>query len=196
MKVFSQISILIALVFFSMLGSAKVALPSESIFNLNSKWTNQDGTTLSLADLRGKKIVLVMAYTSCEHACPLLIEDMKKIESKIEKPDDWLFAFFSFDSERDTPAKLKSYAEKRKLKLGRWELFNGDKKAVSELAAALGVRYEKDEDGDFDHSNIISLVDPDGVVRFQQTGLNQDPGEFLTKAKALMTHRLGDASNL
>lgn len=158
------------------------ALPTESIYNLSSKWTNQDGKTISLKDLKGKNVVLAMAYTSCEHACPLLIEDMRKIESKLpaDKKDHFLFAMFSFDSDRDTPAKLKAYAQKRKLDLSHWELFHGDPKAVRELAGGLGIQYSKEDNGDFDHSNVISLVDSDGVVRYQQTGLNQDPTALLS----------------
>jgi protein SCO1/2 len=163
------------------------ALPGDSIYNATSKWTDQNGKSVRLSELRGKPAVAVMAYTSCEHACPLLTEDMKKIESKLsaKSADGARWVFFSLDSERDTSAALLAYAKKRKLNLHHWTLFHGDPKAVRELAAMLGVQYKKDAQGDFDHSNLISLINSDGTVIYQQVGLNQDPKEFISRFNAL-----------
>ena len=57
-------------------------LPSNSIFNLTSDWQNQDGKTIKLNDLQGKTLVVVMIYTTCKTACPILVAKMKTIESK------------------------------------------------------------------------------------------------------------------
>ena len=159
-------------------------IAGESIFNLESQWINQDGVSVSLRTLRGRPAVLAMVYTSCEHACPLIVEDMKRIEKALLEKNKVPFSFllFSFDPARDTPKKLKAFATTRKLDPKRWTLFHGDAKSVRELAAVLGVRYKKDAAGDFDHSNVITLIDADGMIRHQQIGLNQDPAELLEKA--------------
>jgi len=54
-----------------------------------------------------------MIYTSCKDICPLIVEDMKKIETSIAliTSGKSRFAVFSFDPERDTTRKLKEYAE-------------------------------------------------------------------------------------
>ena len=52
---------------------------TDSIFYLDSKWQNQDGKTLQLQDLKGKNLVVVMIFTSCKTACPLLVTDIKNI---------------------------------------------------------------------------------------------------------------------
>jgi protein SCO1/2 len=161
---------------------------SESVYNLKSVWTSQDGKTIHLKDLRGYPAVLAMAYTSCEEACPLIIEDMKKIRSGLNEANqkDIPFLLFSFDSERDTPARLKDYAAKRKLDLNHWQLFHGDQRAVRELAAVLGLRFRKNKKtDDFDHSNVITLLDREGLIHFQLNGLNQNPKEFFTKVSEL-----------
>lgn len=162
-------------------------IAGESIFNLESQWTNQDGAGVSLRTLRGKPAVLAMVYTSCEHACPLIVEDIKRIEKALLEKTQTPFSFllFSFDPARDTPEKLKAFATARKLDPKRWTLFQGNAKSVRELAAVLGVRYKKDDAGDFDHSNVITLIDADGMIRHQQIGLNQDPTELLEKAVSL-----------
>ncbi len=156
-------------------------ISSESLFNLNSKWTAQDGKSFSLKDLRGKPSIIAMVYTSCEHACPMIIEDIKKIQKKLDDKtrDGFTFLLFSFDTSRDTPAKLKSFAETRKLSSNQWRLFHGPKGAVRELAAALGIRYKQSADGEFDHSNVITLLDSAGLIVYQQIGLGQNPDPLL-----------------
>jgi protein SCO1/2 len=65
-------------------------------------------------------------------------------------------------------------------------LFHGGANSVRELAAVLGLRYKQDENGDFDHSNVIFLLDKDGVVRSQQLGLKGDAHDFEQKALELL----------
>ncbi len=159
----------------------------ESIFNLSSKWTSQNEKLIRLKDLRGRPAILAMVYTSCESACPLIIEDLKKIEKKLSLSARQRFSIllFSFDSKRDTPKRLKAYGESRKLDLNRWALYHGAEHAVRELAAVLGIRFKRETNGGFGHSNVITLIDSEGLVQYQQLGLNQDPSEFLLKAEEL-----------
>ena len=58
---------------------------SESIFQLNSEWENQEGEFIKLSDLKGNTLVMVMIYTSCKTACPRLTGEMREIEKKIRK---------------------------------------------------------------------------------------------------------------
>lgn len=158
-------------------------LLSESVFNLKGEWISQDEKIFSLSDLRGQPAIVAMIYTSCEHACSLIVEDLKKIEklsaAQMKKP--LRLYLFSFDVQRDTPAQLKSYATKRKLDSASWTLLHGDSRSVRELAAVLGLRFKKAANGDFDHSNVITLLNSEGIVEFQQVGLSQDPKDLLEK---------------
>ena len=95
------------------------------------------------------------------------------------------FAFFSIDSAVDTPERLKAYAEDHGLNSAHWTLYHGDDKAVRELAAALGVRYRRDASGEFDHSAIISLLNADGSIVFQQPDAQVKAEEMVKKIEAL-----------
>ncbi len=145
-------------------------LPGMSIYNLTSSWTNQDGKQVTLGSLRGEPVVIAMGYTSCKDICPMIVADMVAIEdhAKASSLKNVHYAFFSLDSAVDTPERLTAYAKDRGLDLGDWALFNGDDKAVRELAAALGVRYRRDASGGFDHSAIITILDADGRIVAQQ----------------------------
>jgi len=162
-------------------------LSGESIYQLGSAWLDENGKAVSLSHFRGKPLVLAMVYTSCHGACPLIVSDMKKIEKAL--PDavrpNVQFALFSFDTERDTPLKLTAFAKAHALDLTHWTLLTASANQVRELAAVLGVSYKKERSGDFAHSNVITLVDSEGIIRHQQVGLNQDPKESVQMLASL-----------
>jgi len=153
----------------------------DSIYQLKSSWTRQDGKKVPLSSLKGSYVVLAMIYTSCEGACPLLVKDLKKIERAIpaKQKARVRFALVSFDSKRDTVAKLKKYASAHDLDEAHWSLYRGSGASVRELAMVLGLKYKEDADGDFEHSNLITLLDPDGRISVQLSGLKQDPTPLL-----------------
>lgn len=144
-----------------------------SIYNLPSKWTNQNGQNLEMKDLKGKVLVMVMIYTSCKAACPRLVADMRNIESRLSeniKPDV-KFLLVSIDPEVDSPARLKEFAIANKMDGGQWEFLRSTEENTREFAAVLAVNYKKIAPLDFSHSNIISVFNTEGELTFQQEGL-------------------------
>ncbi len=166
-------------------------LPGTSIYNLTSSWINQDGQRVNLESLRGAPAVVAMGYTSCKDICPMIVADMVAIEdrAKASSLKGVHYAFFSLDSAIDTPERLTAYAKDRGLDLGDWVLFNGDDKAVRELAAALGVRYRRDASGGFDHSALITILDADGRIFAQQPDVTANTGEMVKKLSTLFDSR-------
>lgn len=49
----------------------------------------------------------------------------------------------------------------------------------------LGVQYRQTEPGEWVHSNLISVLDRDGVVVHRQVGLGTDPGETLEAIRSV-----------
>ncbi len=156
----------------------------NSIYQLDSKWRDESGKTISLADLKEKKQIMAMIFTSCTYACPLILNDMKKIESQT-KSKDVNYLLVSIDPARDTPEVLKSFAERNNLDLNKWRLITGNQNGISELAAVLGFRYKKEKDGSFSHSNIISVLNENGEIAFQHFGLNQSVQDVLNSLKQM-----------
>lgn len=163
----------------------------DSIFHLETEWTDADGATVSLARaLGGRPTVAAMIYTSCEHACPVIVADMMKIRQAMADPaDDAVrYALFSFDPARDTPARMGEYRARQSL--NRWTILApADLGAERELAAALGVRFKPIAGGDFAHSNIIFILDAEGVPRHRQVGLLQPPDESAAVLRNLLQRR-------
>lgn len=92
----------------------------------------------------------------------------------------------TFDPKRDTASRLRDLVKKRKMD-SRWLLLRGSDIQVLELAAVLGVKYRKINDVDYVHSNLISILDQQGVRRHQQVGLAQKPKRSVAVIQKLLS---------
>jgi protein SCO1/2 len=161
---------------------------SYSVYDLVSVWRDQRGDDLALTELAGKVRVVAMVYTSCQATCPLIVGDLKRIESSLpaDRRDDVGFVLVSLDPDRDTPGRLAAWAAETRLDPARWMLLNGDDSAVRELAATLGVRYRSLPDGELAHTNAITVLDRAGRVAYQQPGLGDESGATAAAVTALL----------
>lgn len=153
------------------------AKTTDSIFLLDSKWQNQDGKELQLKDLKGKNLVVVMIFTSCQTACPLLVADMKKVEAKItkDKLKNTSMVLITIDPTNDTPEVLKKYAQQRNMYGEPWIFLRSDLESTREFANVLAVKYKKITPIIFSHSNIISIFNKNGEMVSQEEGtVNSD----------------------
>ena len=151
---------------------------NSSIFLLDSKWQNQDAEELQLKNLKGKNLVMVMIFTSCRTACPILVADMKKVHDKIEKNKlkDTSLVLISIDPTNDTPEVLKKFAAERNMDSEPWIFLRSDEESTREFANVLAVKYKKISPIEFSHSNIISVFNRNGELVSQEegSGINSD----------------------
>jgi protein SCO1 len=152
-------------------------LTDKSVYQLGSSWIRHDNQTINLRQLRGRIQVMAMIFTRCPSSCPRLVEDMKHLQSQLGTPyrDAVGYVLVSLDPDRDSPQVLKEYSESRDLRGDSWTLLHGDPEDVRELAAVLGVRYKKVGERDIAHSNLISVLNKEGELVYQQEDLNVDP---------------------
>ncbi len=155
----------------------KLSAPStDSVFNINDQWTDANGKTFQLSKLGGKPTVIAMVYTSCQYVCPLTVQNIKRIERSLNATEAGKvnFALFSFDPERDTPAKLTAFAKLHGITSPSWTLAQGSAGSVRKLAVTLGVKYKKVAGDDFEHDAIISILDSNGVIKYQADAMNKN----------------------
>lgn len=146
----------------------------NSIFNLDIKFVNQEGKDVYLQDLDGTVKVISMIYTRCKTTCPIIVENMKRIERLLTKFGDINvhYILVSLDPTKDTPDDLKNYGIKNELNFTKWSLLTGPVDSVLQLAVSLGIKYKKEVDGNYIHTNLILLLDKDGNIRYNHPGLN------------------------
>jgi protein SCO1/2 len=158
-----------------------------SLYQLESKWTRADGRQVSLSSLRGKVRVLAIFYSSCEFACPVIVGRMKSLQAMLpaDRRGDVGFVLVSMDPGKDDPTRLVEYAKRMELD-DNWTLLKGDDGDVRELAALLGFRYREEPDGEFAHSNMISVLDREGRLVQQGVGLDADVNDAARKVVELL----------
>ncbi len=158
-------------------------LTDKSLYQLNSAWTNDAGGSVALTTLRGRPVLIAMFFASCEYACPVLVNDLKRLEAAL--PEDVRgnvqLVLVTFDTKRDTPPALRAFRER--MELGpQWTLLTSTPSAVQELAMLLGVKFKQDSRGQFAHSNLITVLNAEGEIVHQHAGLQ---GDVSTAAKVV-----------
>lgn len=154
--------------------AAKVS-HSSSVYQVDAHWITHKGEHMTLADLQGQPVIVSMIYGSCTTACPVLVNDAKRLYTRLsdESKEQVKLVMVSFDNSRDTPKALADYVKQYNLNSDKWVFLHGEDQDIRTLATVLGVRYRKRPDGDFDHSNLITVLDENGVIQHRVEGLGQ-----------------------
>jgi len=149
-------------------------------------WTYVDqlNRPISNSDLRGKVHIVDFFFTSCPTICPKVKGQMLRLEEEFADEEDFALLSFTVDPKRDTPERMKEYAEKLGITdMDRWRFIHGDKFEIYDLDQDyLSIAEENaNAPGGFDHSGYIVLVDRQGYVRSYASGLDSEEVDYLIK---------------
>lgn len=167
-------------------------LPRDSVYQLDAHLLDQDGKRKPWRAQRGKPRVVGMFYTSCQYICPLIVDSGKAIERQLGAAEQARLGItlISMDPVRDAPRALSVVVAKRKLDTRRWTLASPRKDEVRKVAGVLGVRYRELDDGEFNHTSALILLDAEGRVlaRTEKMGSQPDP-QFVAAVKRAVAGR-------
>lgn len=151
-----------------------------SLYDLQMNLVDARGRHIGLDVFRGNPVVISMFYASCPYACPTLISDIKRLDSSLDATSrsNLRVLLVSFDAQRDTPAKLAEVAAAHHVDPARWVFASASDSQARELSAVLGIKYRRLENGAFNHSSVITLLDRRGVAVAHVDGLNQPTDEL------------------
>jgi protein SCO1/2 len=158
--------------------AARADEPQGSLYDLKLQFTDQGGHKQPLAVFRGHPVWVIMFYSSCPNACPLLIESLRANENGLTQDvrQDLRVLLVSIDPDRDTPSTLNKLAASRHIDTARWMLASASADDVRSIAAALGVQYRRLPNGEFNHTSVITLLQRDGEIGKQTSILGRaDP---------------------
>jgi len=96
--------------------------------------TERGGSTVTLADLRGKVWLANFIYTECTETCPLQSLQVQRLQKEFVGSADIRFVSITVDPGHDTPEVLRRYAERYGADPGRWLFLTGPKPAIYGLA--------------------------------------------------------------
>jgi protein SCO1/2 len=155
--------------------------------------TDPAGKTRTLADFRGKAVVVFFGYTQCPDVCPTtlstLAETMKLLGPDADRVQ---VVFITVDPERDKPALLAEYVptfDKRFVGL------YGDAEATERVAREFKVIYQKQPGATpttytMDHSAGVFVFDPQGRLRLYARH-GQGPEAFASDLRELLRMNAG-----
>jgi len=103
---------------------------------------DQFGQPLTLAELRGKVVLLTFTYSSCADVCPLITAAMAALQQRLTAAERQQVFFLSVttDPEVDTPAVLHAYATRLGADLASWAFLTGHPQGRS--GGVAGVRAD------------------------------------------------------
>ena len=148
-----------------------------------------DGKPRTLADFKGKVVVVFFGYTQCPDVCPTTMAEMAQVMQQLgPKADQVQVLFITLDPERDTPELLKAYVpqfDKRFLGL------YGTLEQTAKTAKEFKVFYTKvpgsaPDQYSIDHTAGSYVFDRDGKIRlFVRHG--QGPAPLVHDIRQLLT---------
>lgn len=162
-------------------------LPHNSVYKLDVGVTDQEGQTTKWRDaanaFSGPRIVS-MFYTRCDYVCPMLFEAIRNIELQLPpvQRQRLQVGLITLDPARDDVAALKKTASQRGGDTARWRLYRTQPKDVRKLAGVLGVQFRQLKNGEFNHSTLIVLLDPQGVELARTDNITKPDANFIKAA--------------
>jgi protein SCO1/2 len=159
-------------------------------FGRDFQLIDHHGKLRTLADFRGKAVVLFFGYTQCPDVCPTTLFELAEAMKRLGPDADRVQVLFvTVDPERDTPELLAQYVPAfHPSFIG----LSGDAEATARTAKEFRVLYQKQPGktpGSYtvDHSAGSFIFDPQGRLRVY-VGYGQGADVFAHDIGELLKH--------
>ena len=128
-----------------------------------------DGRAVSLAEFRGRVVLVSFIYTSCPSACPLVTQRMAALQRRLSEaglfPSRASLISVTVDPDRDSAAALARYAKGFNADPRGWKFLRERREALGPVLAAWGEWTTRLPNGEVDHPARLYLIDPTGRIR-------------------------------
>ena len=146
-----------------------IDITGSTAFGKDFSLLDPDGKVRTLADFKGKVVVMFFGYTQCPDICPTTLTEMQQVMTLLGSQSDKVQVLFvTVDPERDTAEILKQYVPAFDPRfLG---LRPADEAALEKVAKDFKIYYKKvpgAKPGSYtmDHSAGSYAFDPEGRLR-------------------------------
>jgi len=146
-----------------------IDITGSTAFGKDFSLLDPDGKVRTLADFKGKVVVMFFGYTQCPDICPTTLTEMQQVMTLLGPQSDKVQVLFvTVDPERDTAEILKQYVPAFDPRfLG---LRPADEAGLEKVAKDFKIYYKKvpgTKPGSYtmDHTAGSYAFDPDGRLR-------------------------------
>ena len=155
---------------------------------------NQDNKTINQNDIEGKVFVAEYFFTTCKSICPIMNEQMQRVQKAIKGNSNVKILSFTVDPETDTVAQMKRYANSHNVVKGQWHFLTGKKEDLYRLARKsffvlkpAEAANQGDVGSDFIHTNNFVLVDQKKRIRGYYDGTSsKEVTQLISDIKILL----------
>ena len=143
----------------------------------NFSLINQNGEKVTQENYKGKIYVADFFFTSCTTICPIMTDNIVKLQEEFLKEDEIMFLSLSVTPEIDSITVLRKYANDKGVIDKKWNVTTGEKKDIYELARKSYFAVLDAGDGglqDFIHTTNFVLVDKKKQIRGIYDGTNDE----------------------
>lgn len=129
---------------------------------------NQNGETVTQQDYEGKVYVADFIFTRCPSICPVMSNNMERIQEAFMTNSNLKLLSISVTPEIDSVSVLREYASKHGANDSIWNITTGNKKHIYDLARTSYFAVVDESDGllqDFIHTPNFVLIDKEKQIR-------------------------------
>lgn len=146
---------------------------------------------ISKDSLLGRVWVANFIFTHCPTQCPLIVQEVKKVQKALRLKENFRIVSITVDPARDTAPVLSKYADAIGADPFKWYFLTGQKNDIQSLIQN-GFRLSAADEGgvmgsDIVHSNKLVLVDHLGYIRgYYDANEPREIKNIIKDAKALL----------
>jgi protein SCO1/2 len=135
---------------------------------------NQNGKIITQDTYKDKIYVADFFFTTCQTICPIMTDQMGRVQQEILNDDEVMLLSHSVTPEIDSVAQLKRYAIEKGVNDKKWNLVTGDRKQIYDLArkSYLVVKDDNSEDYGMVHTENFALIDKNKQIRGLYNGIS------------------------
>lgn len=146
---------------------------------------DQDGKTVTEADLKGRPTLVFFGFTHCPDVCPTALYEITQALNEMGPDAENAQALFvTVDPERDTPEAMKSYLSSFSPRIRG---LSGSPEAVAQMVKAYRAYAKKQpaKDGEYtvDHTAVVYLMDKNGAF-VAPLNLKREPKEVAAQIRS------------
>jgi len=138
---------------------------------------NQNGEIITQDDYKDKIYVADFFFTRCRGICPVMANNMAKIQEEFINNDDIMLLSLSVTPVKDSIPVLREYADNKGVIDSKWNITTGDKKHIYSLARESYFAVVEQGDGglqDFIHTPNFIIIDKKKQIRGVYVGTDDE----------------------
>jgi protein SCO1/2 len=149
----------------------------------DAPFVDEHGAARTLAEFRGRTLVVSFMYTRCPdaHECSLVSAKFAALQASL--PARTALLEFTLDPEYDTPARLLAYGRIFGQRNPPWMFGTGDAETLHRIAASFGVAIDARTAARITHGEVVAVIGERGIVRDLIAGTQWSPAEVVAAVR-------------